>query len=172
MNAAARPPEGDASSRAEAVAQRPQGRPVAEIAQLHIAAALLACGRLIHALSCGLTLIALAAAGYAGFIGSGRGLALCAAVALAGLLQCWFALRVAFDAALFDALCEGRGLDANDMAGFDAAMQALDLLPAHKAGRDWRLRCAGALRLLRWQIGLACLQAVLWLLGLAVLGAS
>lgn len=140
-----------------------------ERAPLRITAALLARGRLFNTLSCGMTLIALATAGYAGFTGSTRGLALCAAVALAGLLQCWFALRVAFDAALFDALCAGRELDANDMTGFDAAMQALGLLQPHKAGRDWRLRCVGALRLLRWQIALACLQVVLWLSGLAVL---
>lgn len=140
-----------------------------EYAQLRIAASLLAQGRLINALSCGMTLIALAAAAYAVSIDGTGWLAVSAAVALAGLLQCYLALRVAFDAALFGALCEGRQLDARQMQAFDAAMLALKLLPAEKAGRAWHLRCMGALRLLRWQTLLASAQPALWLVGLALL---
>jgi hypothetical protein len=94
------------------------------------------------------TLIALALQGVFGPAGWVGPVALGAALLLA-IVQALFALRTAFDAALF------RRLSAEpDLATLDAAMLALDLMPTDKAGRPLAERVAGARRLLTYQ-GLA-----------------
>jgi hypothetical protein len=94
------------------------------------------------------TILALAlqgAFGPAGWIGP---VALGAALLMA-IVQGLFALRTAFDAALF------RRLSAEpDLAALDAAMLGLHLMPPKKAGRPLADRIAGARRLLAFQ-GLA-----------------
>ncbi len=80
--------------------------------------------------------------------------------ALAGSLM---ALRVGFDAALFRRLSVSA-----DLAGFDAAMTGLALMPSGKAGRAMAARVAGARRLLVLQG--ACLLAQVALILLALGG--
>jgi hypothetical protein len=124
--------------------------------QATIIAALLRQGRWPAQLSIGLSLLAAASALFA----LSMGMPLCAAVFAAsfaaGLAVLWLALRVGFDAELFQALAVN-----GDLAGFDRAMGALRLMPANRAGRSLERRIEGALRLLRAQ-GLALgLQVVL-----------
>ena len=71
-------------------------------------------------------------------------------VALAGLVEMYFALRVAFDQALFNRIAGAR--EAPDFAVMDEALMRLGLMPASKAGRPVAARVAGASRLLQLQI--------------------
>ena len=89
-------------------------------------------------------------------------------VLLAGALEKYWALRVAFDAALFARLAEAEDLDAAT-AQLDDGLLGLGLMPAGNVGRDWTLRCKGALGLLRKQ-GLAL--AVQLLLAVAAVAAG
>lgn len=80
-----------------------------------------------------------------------------------GLLEKYWAMRVAFDAALVLRMAEaGERLDAQTLE-LDRGLQALHLLPPHKAGRDWSARSEGALRLLKRQ-GYALLGQLMGLL--------
>jgi hypothetical protein len=75
-------------------------------------------------------------------------------VAVAGLVETYFAIRVGFDAALFRELASASA--APDFAGTDAALSRLGVLPAATRDRPAAARVAGARRLFRWQIlGLA-----------------
>lgn len=76
-----------------------------------------------------------------------------ALVVVLGLAQAFYALRVGFDARLFEAL--GSGMPAATLDRLDAALIGLGLLPQAKAGRALEPRLAGAMRLMRWQA--ACL---------------
>lgn len=69
---------------------------------------------------------------------------------LAGAVEKYWALRVAFDAALFARMAEAADLPAATQQ-LDDGLHGLGLLPAHNKGRDWSLRCQGALALLRNQ---------------------
>jgi hypothetical protein len=80
-------------------------------------------------------------------------------VALAGLVEAYFAIRVGFDAALFRQLAHAP--EATDFAGTDAALTGLGLLPAARHGRPAAARVAGARRLFRFQI-LALVAQVAW----------
>jgi hypothetical protein len=71
-------------------------------------------------------------------------------VALAGLAEAYFAIRVGFDAALFHQLASAP--EPPDFAGTDAALMRLGLLPAAKRGRPAEARVAGTRRLLGFQI--------------------
>jgi hypothetical protein len=71
-------------------------------------------------------------------------------VALAGLAEAYFAIRVGFDAALFRQLASAP--ETPDFTGTDAALTRLGLLPATKLGRPAEARVAGARRLLGFQI--------------------
>jgi len=71
-------------------------------------------------------------------------------VALAGLAETYFAIRVGFDAALFHQLVGAS--EGPDLAGTDAALLRLGLLPPTKQGRPAEARVAGVTRLFRWQI--------------------
>ena len=70
-------------------------------------------------------------------------------VALAGLAETYFAIRVGFDAALFRQLASAS--DAPDFAGIDVALTRLGLLRATRLDRPAGARVAGATRLLRFQ---------------------
>ncbi|WLH84837.1 MULTISPECIES: hypothetical protein [unclassified Pseudomonas] len=82
-----------------------------------------------------------------------------------GLLQKYWALRVAFDADLFALLAR----DTERTADLDQALQSLGLQSPKRAGRPWTERRRGALKLLRKQAWLLGAQA---LLTLAVILAS
>lgn len=71
--------------------------------------------------------------------------AVCLALVLAGLVQKYLALRVAFDAELF------ARLETLGLAELDAALLGLGLLAPERAGRPLAKRSRGALRLLRRQ---------------------
>jgi hypothetical protein len=93
-------------------------------------------------------------------------LAIALLVAVIGLAEIWFSVRVGFDAALFRALA-----GSFDLAGVDAALQGLGLLPTAKAGRSLGQRALGARSLLYTQSMLLGAQAVLILAGAAIVAA-
>lgn len=78
---------------------------------------------------------------------------LLALILLVGAVEKYWAIRVAFDAALF-ADVAGADDRVAATAQLDEGLTGLGLMPAANAGRDWTLRCQGALGLLRKQ-GLA-----------------
>ena len=84
--------------------------------------------------------------------------------ALAGLVELWFAGRVATDAALFRQLSVMAG--GPEWTALDAALTGLGVLPMAKAGRPPARRIAGAFRLLRYQAAVLTVQ-----FGLIVAGA-
>jgi hypothetical protein len=76
--------------------------------------------------------------------------------ALAGLVELWFAGRVATDAALFrhiSVMAEGP-----DWTSLDEALTRLGLLSVAKAGRPPTQRVAGAFQLLRFQTAALIVQ--------------
>lgn len=81
-----------------------------------------------------------------------------AVAAWAGLVERYLAVRLAIDAQLFGTLARDT---AADLAALDAALSALRLAPAHKAGRTLSARAEGALRLVRWHTDAVALQALL-----------
>jgi len=129
--------------------------------ELQVVASLLRRGRSLDQLSTGLTLL--------GFL---FGLAqlllasistLCLLLALwmiiLGLLQKYWALRVAFDADLFPLLAR----DTARTPDLDQALVDLGLQSAKRVGRPWSERRRGALKLLRKQAWLLGAQALLTL---------
>ena len=129
--------------------------------ELQVVASLLRRGRSLDQLSTGLTLL--------GFL---FGLAqlllasistLCLLLALwmiiLGLLQKYWALRVAFDADLFALLAR----DTSRTPDLDQALVELGLQSAKRVGRPWAERRRGALKLLRKQAWLLGAQALLTL---------
>jgi hypothetical protein len=82
-----------------------------------------------------------------------------ALVALAGLGEMYFAIRIAFDRVLFDRVAGAR--EVSDFAATDEALLRLGLMTASKAGRPADVRIAGARRLFRFQIGALVVQASL-----------
>jgi hypothetical protein len=70
-------------------------------------------------------------------------------VVLIGLGECYLAMRVGFDAALFHRLAAPA--DAFDLGRLDEALLRLGLIPPGKTGRTIAERVAGARRLLYWQ---------------------
>ncbi len=82
---------------------------------------------------------------------------------LLGLIAKWTAVRVRFDATVFEAL-----VDAVQKSGFrtdhlDRALRGVGMLPADKEGRDWDTRCHGALQLMRRLGWLCALQGLLFI---------
>lgn len=127
-----------------------------------VTAALLRQGRLLDGCSGALLLLG-AAFGLAQLIGAPRDpwlAAICLGLVLAGLVQKYWALRVAFDAELFERI------DRLGLAELDAALHGLGLLAEGKAGRPLHERSGGALRLLKRQALLLALQVLLLLGGL------
>jgi hypothetical protein len=78
--------------------------------------------------------------------------------AIAGLVQVYFAIRVAFDAALFNHLASTSG--APDFASMDAALARLGLAPHRRPERPADARVAGARRLLKFQTFAVVVQVV------------
>lgn len=70
--------------------------------------------------------------------------------ALLGLVETYLAVRVGFDAALFDRL-SGRTAALPDLAALDGALTTLGLIEGGKTGRPLAVRAEGARRLLAWQ---------------------
>jgi hypothetical protein len=126
------------------------------------AAAWLQQGRTIDGLSRQLTVVALLLLIATGAFGvaSPALVSMLALATLAGLAQTYYAVRVGFDAALFERL----GGQATDLSALDAALVQLRLLPVSKSGRPLAERVAGAQRLFHKQ-GAAFLVQVAFLLG-------
>lgn len=133
-------------------------------------ARLLEQGRRLDQLSTGLSLVALAGAVLAVVLAKLPLVAVLLLLCLlAGALEKYWALRVGFDAALFSRMAEATDLHAATRQ-LDDGLHALGLLPTRNKGRDWALRCQGALALLRNQV--LSLAAQLLLAAAAVLAGA
>lgn len=135
--------------------------------QLQVVASLLRRGRSLDQLSTGLTLLGV-------LFGLAQLLMvsitpICLLLSLwmivLGLLQKYWALRVAFDADLFTLMAK----DIERTGELDQTLQTLGLQPVNRASRPWTERRRGALKLLRKQAYLLGAQV---LLTLAVILAS
>ncbi|WP_420230914.1 hypothetical protein ACN079_16090 [Pseudomonas sp. ABY48] len=133
--------------------------------ELHTVASLLRRGHSLDQLSTGLTLLA-------ALVGLGQWLVgvidpwllfLCAALFVLGVLEKYWALRVAFDADLFQRMADSSQSLAERTYELDQALTALGLQLAERAGRLWTERRHGALLLLRRQSRLLAAQVVLTL---------
>ncbi|WP_295471825.1 hypothetical protein [uncultured Pseudomonas sp.] len=132
---------------------------------LHIIAGLLRRGHALDQLSTGLTLLSVVLGLVPLWINTPAlpVAMLAACLMLLGLVEKYYALRVAFDAELFQTLAsDTTHLTANTRA-LDQALTGLGLQPAGKAGRPWAERSQGALKLLRQQVLFVALQCVLLL---------
>ena len=79
-------------------------------------------------------------------------------IALAGLVESYFAIRVSFDAALFRQLASAP--EPPDFGEMDESLSDLGLLPLAKRGRPLSARIAGARQLMRLQILALLVQVV------------
>jgi hypothetical protein len=84
-------------------------------------------------------------------------------VTLAGLAEMYFAIRVGFDAALFNQVANAP--EAPDFASADAALMQLGLLPTTKHRRPAGVRIAGARRLFGLQTLFLAVQVLSVLAG-------
>ncbi|WP_347902846.1 hypothetical protein [Pseudomonas purpurea] len=130
--------------------------------QLAVVASLLRRGKALDQLSTGLTLIG-AAIGLIPMLvyGSLWMHGLCAALVIFGLLQKYWALRVAFDADLFQLMADSTQPLPECTLALDQVLQNLRLKPANGADRPWDERSRGALKLLRNQTQMLAAQALL-----------
>jgi len=133
--------------------------------QLHIVASLLRRGKTLDNLSTGVTLLGLAFGLFQLLITPIMPLLLilAAAVVLLGLIEKYYALRVAFDADLFQAVANDAARLAERTFALDQALVALQFQPVDKSGRSWALRSKGALRLLRQQLLFVAVQLLVML---------
>lgn len=127
---------------------------------LGAAADLLDQGQLVNRLSLAVTAIAIGVLLLPVFPTSIAFVPTAAAVTVFGLIQLFLALRVALDAQLFRRLSEDAARDRLDIGACDAALQALRLMPAGKAGRPVAKRMTGAKRLFMFQILALMVQLV------------
>lgn len=120
---------------------------------LLLIASLLRRGRQLDQLSTGLTLLGLAGGLLPQLIGRGNLLMAlpCVLLILLGLVQKYWAIRVALDAELFATLAADPTQRQARIAELDAALVELHLQPATQAARPWDARILGAWRLLRLQ---------------------
>lgn len=120
--------------------------------QLQLIAGLLRRGRSLDRLSSGLTLLALVIGlgPLLGFMALTTGAAVCLALLGCGLLQKYYAVRVALDAELFTSLADAPEQLDRRTAELDAALLALGR-KATTGSRSWEDRSRGAVRLLRLQ---------------------
>lgn len=131
--------------------------------QLQVTASLLRRGGSLDRLSTGLALLG-ALLGLSAYVMPGPGswgLICGSALLVLGLWQKYWAMRVAFDADLFQHLGTCAHDIAEQTAALDAALAALKLQPADRGGRPLNERIAGALGLLRRQALLVAVQALL-----------
>jgi hypothetical protein len=138
--------------------------PVSEREVLASAAALLDQGERIDWLSRALIVLSLAALAAFGILDVNKlaAAALLATSVLTGVAELYFAVRVGFDAALFRRVADTPA--AVDFAKLDGALTALGLLAANKTGRTLAQRTNGAVRLFRFQVGLAAAQTALFMI--------
>ncbi|SDA91176.1 hypothetical protein SAMN03159443_04552 [Pseudomonas sp. NFACC15-1] len=131
--------------------------------ELHTVASLLRRGHSLDQLSTGLTLLG-------ALLGLGQWLVgvidpwlllLSVALLVLGVLEKYWALRVAFDADLFQRMADSTQSLAERTYTLDQALISLGLQPAARAGRLWTERRHGALLLLRRQSRLLAVQVVL-----------
>jgi hypothetical protein len=139
---------------------------------LAIGAALLERGRLVNRVSGAVTVVAITILLVPFWSMSPVRLTTAAGVALAGLAQLYYAVRVAFDEALFRRLAAETGEAAPGLAAFDAAVVELGLMPDGLTARPAAARVAGALRLLKLQALWLALQAIVAILGTVVHAAA
>ncbi|MBD8492055.1 hypothetical protein IFR09_24145 [Pseudomonas syringae] len=132
--------------------------------QLHVVASLLRRGRTLDNLSTGFTLLSLAVGMLQLWITAMPLLTVwLGTLVLLGLIEKYYAMRVAFDADLFQTLGSEARLLPDTTQALDQALIALGLQPADKAGRPWAVRSQGALRLLRRQLVLVAVQLLVLL---------
>ncbi len=122
-----------------------------ERGQVLVTAQLLRAALRVDWLTTGLTLLACAAL----TVSAANRIAAIVVIAL-GLIAKLFAVRVAFDASLFEDAASGT-LTTSDL---DNALGALALAPPAKAGRPWLDRCRGAKRLVYFLAAAACAQTI------------
>ena len=115
---------------------------------LAAAADLLDQGQILNRLSIAVTAIAIAILLLPMLPPSEATLPTAALVAVFGFAELMIAMRVGLDAALFRRLANDAAGERLDVAAFDAAMLALKLMSAGKAGQPIAKRFAGARRLL------------------------
>ncbi|MGO0702966.1 MULTISPECIES: hypothetical protein [unclassified Pseudomonas] len=129
--------------------------------ELQVVASLLRRGRSLDQLSTGLTLLGVLF-GLAQLLLASISttcLLLALWMIVLGLLEKYWALRVAFDADLFALLAR----DVTRTPDLDQSLQTLGLQLPKRAGRPWSERRRGALKLLRKQAWLLGAQALLTL---------
>lgn len=137
-----------------------------ERAQAAIAADLLSQGATVHRLSAMLTFGAALAIPVVGWLWpNGWVMTIATLVVLLGAVELWMALRVSFDAGIFERLARDTAAGGFNAAGFsagvfDAAMQACGLIQADKAGRPVAQRVRGAMVLAGKQFALLLAQLV------------
>ena len=132
---------------------------------LAAAADLLDQGQLVNRLSVVVTAIALGVVMLPVFPTSEAMVPTAAVIAALGVVELFLAMRVSLDAALFRRLSRDAADDHLDVAAFDAALLALKLIPAGRAGLPIARRFAGAKRLLVIQATTFVLQVVLAIVG-------
>ena len=134
--------------------------------QLQLVASLLRRGRTLDRLSNALTLLALAI-GLAPLLGAASSLAVaapCSLLVVLGLVQHYWAQRVALDAELFQRLAQSPARLDEQATQLDSALAELGLRPNDEPSRTWTERSRAALRLLRVQLFLLIGQYLLALL--------
>lgn len=140
---------------------------------LHLIAGLLRRGKTIDRLSSALTLLALVIGlgPLLGFMALSTGAAVCVLLLACGVLQKYYALRVALDAELFAQAASDPTQLSRRTAELDEALTLLGH-KAEQSQRSWTQRSEGALRLLRLQalwlglqlfIALAAIVLMPWL---------
>lgn len=139
--------------------------------QLFTVASLLRRGKALDRLSSALSLLGLAIglAPLLGAVAQPLNALFCALLVLLGLVEKYWALRVALDAELFQRLADDVENLARRTVELDQALARLGLQPPNTRARSWDERSRGALRLLRLQaLSLLAqfLLAVLIVLGL------
>lgn len=138
--------------------------------QLHIVASLLRRGKALDNLSTGLTLLCLGFGLIQLLITTTNALLLIVVVigVLLGILEKYYALRVAFDGDLFHMVASDPQWLSDRTAALDDALGQLGLAPVDKTGRSWALRSQGALKLLRQQVLFLAVQLLVVLSAIVI----
>lgn len=138
--------------------------------QLHIVASLLRRGKALDNLSTGLTLLCLGFGLIQLLITTPNALLLIVVVigVLLGILEKYYAMRVAFDADLFHVVARDPQRLTDRTAALDDALGQLGLAPVDKAGRSWAARSQGALKLLRQQVLFLAVQLLVVLSAIVI----
>lgn len=137
--------------------------------QLRLVAGLLRRGRSLDHLSGALTLLALVIGlgPLLGFMALSTGAAVCIALLMCGLVQKYYALRVALDAELFASLAAAPEQLDRRTTELDQALASLGRQNAPT--RSWQQRSQGALRLLRLQALWLALQVLVALAAIVLM---